>query len=158
MGTAVTDRCQREAASDVDEARSRAQAFLDAIVWGRHTELWELLGRNGRDTVLRVALGNGLDRVVAGRLRDGSANPVDRDAFLGQLLEGLRRDLRSVELDVLTLADDVEWVGDDEVRIELVVPSTIPGTGSWSGGHLVLAPEDERGWRVDRVEPRLSGP
>jgi hypothetical protein len=128
------------------------------VVWGRHTEVWDLLSAGGRETVLGVAMTNGLDRVVAGRIRDGLADPADREVFLGRLLEGLRRDLRSVELDRLSLADGIERLGDGTVRFELVGPSDIPGTGPWSAGHLVLVFDGERGWRVDRLEPRLVTP
>lgn len=135
-----------------------AEAFLDAIVWSRHTEIWELLSTGGRETVLRIAMTNGLDRVVAGRLRDGLADPVDRDRFLADLLEGLRRDLRSVELDRLDVADEIEWIDGDTVGVGLVGPSTIPGTGPWSAGQVVLAIDGDRGWRVERLEPRLVTP
>ncbi len=145
-------------ASGEDGPATRARAFLEAVVWGRHTEVWDLLSSGGREAVLRVAVVNGLDRVVAGRLRDGLADPADRQIFLGRLLEGLRRDLRSVELDRLGLAGRFERLDDGTVRIELVGPSTIPGTGPWSAGHLVLVHDGERGWRVERLEPRLVTP
>ena len=131
-----------------------AQAFLDAVVWGRHTTIWDLLSTRGREAVLAVAVGQGMDRVAAGRLREGLADPAERDRFLGQLLEGLRRDLRSVDLDRLRLGASTDPPSGDEVTIELVVPSTIPGTGAWSAGQLVLGFDGDRGWRVDRLEPR----
>jgi len=139
------------------EAAERARAFIHAIVWAEHTTLWELLSEAGRTAALSVAVRNGLDRVVAGRIRDDLADPVERERFLQQLVVGLRRDLRSVELTELALGDCS--LGDDgTVAVELQTPSQLPGTGAWSAGRLVLSPDRERGWVVDRLEPRLAGP
>lgn len=138
-------------------AAERAGAFIHAIVWAEHTTLWELLSDDGRAAALSVAVHNGLDRVVAGRIRDDLADPVERERFLQQLVAGLRRDLRSVELTELALGHC--RLGDDgTVAVELQTPSQLPGTGAWSAGRLILSLDGERGWVVDRLEPRLAGP
>ena len=100
---------------------------------------------------------NGLDRVVAGRIRDDLADPVERERFLQQLVGGLRRDLRSVELTELTIGQRYT-ASDGSVSVELLSPSQIPGTNAWHAGQLVLSQHSDRGWLIDRLEPRLAGP
>lgn len=149
MGAAMTG-----AAPDAAE---RAQAFVHAIVWAEHTTLWDLLSADGRAAALSVAVRNGLDRVVAGRIHDDLADPVELQRFLQQLVEGLRRDLRSVELTELTVGDCGRGDG-GTMAVELLTPSQLPGIDAWPAGRLVLSHDLERGWLVDRLEPRLAGP
>lgn len=159
MGAAVTD-----AAPDAAE---RAREFVHAIVWAEHTTLWDLLSAEGRTAALSVAVRNGLDRVVAGRIHDELADPVELQRFLQQLVEGLRRDLRSVELTELTVGDCGPGDGGrgdggrgdgGTAAVELLTPSQLPGIDAWPAGRLVLSHDPERGWLVDRLEPRLAGP
>ena len=174
MGAAVTGAAPA--------AAERARAFIHAIVWAEHTTLWDLLSAEGRAAALSVAVRNGLDRVVAGRIHDELADPVELQRFLQQLVEGLRRDLRSVELTELTVGDcgpgddgrgdcgpgddgrgdgdpGDDGPGDDgTVAVELLTPSQLPGIDAWPAGRLVLSHDPERGWLVDRLEPRLAGP
>lgn len=136
-----------------------ADRFLRAVVWGEHTRLWALLSPEGRTAALSVAMANGMDRVVAGRIRDGLADPVEFDDFLRQLLVGLRRDMRSVDLENVTLADEPRPGAEDgSVIVELATPSALPGTEAWLAGRLVLSPGSEGDWSVDRLEPRLARP
>ncbi len=149
MGAAVTD--------DTQGAAEQARAFIHAIVWAEHTTLWDLLSGEGRAAALSVALRNGLDRVVAGRIGDDLADPLELQRFLQQLVVGLRRDLRSVELTELTVGECRR--GDDgAVAVELQTPSQLPGIDVWPAGRLILSRDPERGWLVDRLEPRLAGP
>lgn len=149
MGAAVTGA--------VRDAAGRAREFIHAIVWAEHTTLWDLLSDHGRAAALSVAMRNGLDRVVAGRIRDDLADPVERERFLQQLVAGLRRDLRSVELTELTLGE-CRAASDGSAAVELLSPSQLPGTDAWPAGRLVLSCDADRGWAVDRLEPRLAGP
>lgn len=145
-----------EALSSPAEA---ADWFLRAVVWGEHTRLWALLSPEGRAAALSVAVANGMDRVVAGRIRDGLADPVEFDDFLRQLLVGLRRDMRSVDLENVTL-DGEPRPGPENgsVIVDLATPSALPGTEAWPAGRLVLSPGPKGDWGVDRLEPRLAGP
>ena len=149
MGAAVT--------ATAPAATERARAFIHAIVWAEHTILWDLLSDEGRAAALSVAVRNGLDRVVAGRIRDDLADPLELQRFLQQLVTGLRRDLRSVELTELTVRECSRRDG-DVVAVELLTPSQVPGIEVWPAGRLILSPHPERGWLVDRLEPRLAGP
>ena len=134
-----------------------AAAFIRAIVWAEHTVLWDLLSDVGRETALSVAVRNGLDRVAAARMRDDLADPVERECLLGQLVEGLRRDLRSVELTELAVGECSPACG-HVVVAELLTPSSLPGTEAWPAGRLIVSRDSQRGWLVDRLEPRLAGP
>lgn len=146
-----------EALSSLAGAAEAADRFLRAVVWGEHTRLWALLSPEGRTAALSVAVANGMDRVVAGRIRDGLADPVEFDDFLRQLLVGLRRDMRSVDLENVTLAGEPRPGPEDgSVIVELVTPSALPGTEAWPAGRLVLSPGPEGDWGVDRLEPRLA--
>ncbi len=136
-----------------------ADAFVHAVVWGEHTVVWELLSSAGRTTALRVAQRNGMDRVAAGRIRDGLADPEEMEEFLRQLLAGVRRDLRSVDLGELKVgAVESDRADTGQATAHLVVPSIIPGADVWSAGRLVLSCVDKGRWRVDSLEPRVTGP
>ncbi len=144
--------------ADPGSAEAAAEALVHAVVWGEHTVVWELLSSTGRNTALTVAQHNGMDRVAAGRIRDGLADPVELDDFLRQLLGGIRRDLRSIELGELQV-DHVELSSSgDEATGHLVVPSTIPGVENWSAGTLRLSHGDDGRWLIDHLEPRIAGP
>ena len=132
-----------------------ARAFIDAIVWGAHTVVWELLSAEGRETVLAVAASRGLDRVTATRLRDGQCSSADQESFLRELTQGLRRDLRSVDLARVSLSDDARMLDDGTVAIDLLSPSQIPGTGAWAAGRIILGCGPDQVWRVDLLEPRV---
>ncbi|MDE0677657.1 MAG: hypothetical protein OXH42_10025 [Acidimicrobiaceae bacterium] len=138
-------------------AAERAAAFIRAIVWAEHTVLWNLMSDAGRETALLVAVQNGLDRVAAGRMRDDLADPVERERLLRQLVDGLRRDLRSVELTELAIGE-CGLQSDDAVAAELLSPSSLPGTDAWPAGRIILSHDPQRGWLVDRLEPRRVGP
>ena len=131
-----------------------ARAFLEAILWGSHTTIWELLSEDGRDTVLTVAASRGLDRVTVNRIRDGQSDPVDHDVFLRELTQGLRRDLRSVDLARVAPGRSHE-LDDGAVVVDLVTPSEIPGTEDWPAGQIVVGLDPAGRWRVRRLEPRV---
>lgn len=139
-------------------AHDRAEAFLRAIVRGEHTTIWELLSDDGRRAALSVAMENGMDRAVAGRIHDGLADPIERQEFLRQLVHGLRRDLRSVDLPNLSVDADSLRETPSTASIAITSPSLIPGTDGWAAGQLVLSRDEDRGWCIDRMEPRLAGP
>ena len=153
-----------------------ASRFIDAIAWGEHTVVWELLSHRGRATAITVALANGLDRVIAARISDGLADPAELDDFLRQLLHGLRRDLRSVEVADVQVADvqvaDVQVADVQVANVEvagchlagrsavvlLSTPSAIPSTEPWAAGRVVMSEDDAGAWAVDHLEPVVAGP
>lgn len=149
MGAAVTPTAR---------TAERANAFVHAIQWAEHTRVWALLSEQGRTTALSVGVSNGLDRVTAARIRDDVSDPVELEEFLTRLLGGIRRDLRSVDIDRLDVGD-VTFADDaTSAVVELTNPSTIPGTPHWSAGQLEMSIGDDGEWFVDRLVPRVVGP
>ncbi len=135
------------------EATTVARTFIEAIAWGEHRRVWELLGPEGRKTVLRVAVKNGMDEALAARLRDGTAGPSETEEFLAELLNGLRADLAGNDLDTLEYsADDDERT--DQVRVVLTAPvPPLLGPVGLPVGSLELARHDGQ-WLVERLTPR----
>ena len=136
-----------------DGATETARAFIDAIAWGEHRRVWELLGPEGRRTVLRVAVRNGMDEALAARLRDGTASSGETEEFLGELLAGLRADLAGNELDSLEYGIDDDYEG-DQARVLLSAPvPPLLGPVGLPVGSVELAQHDGE-WRVERLTPR----
>lgn len=135
-----------------------SQQFIHAVAWGEHHTVWELLALEGRKTVLRVALGRGMDDVLASRLREDRATPDELDAFLTDLVNGLRTDLAGADLDALAFE---RAASEDPERATIVLTTpTAPeiarhGIDSLPVATLRLVVEDEN-WRVTSIEPRLA--
>lgn len=133
-----------------DDALTAARSFVEAVAWGDHTRVWELLGPEGRKTVLRIAVSNGMDDALAARLRDGTAVAAESEQFLGDLVNGLRADLQGNDLDALEYrADPAPEPGRFRVGLalpthEFLAPDGLPV------GMLELS-EEEGTWRVERL-------
>ena len=152
MGTAVSDADAVDAGARV-EATTVARTFVEAIAWGEHRRVWELLGPEGRKTVLRVAVKNGMDEALAARLRDGTAGPGETEEFLAELLTGLRADLAGNDLDTLEYSADADD-RTDQVRVLLTAPvPPLLGPVGLPVGSLELARHDGQ-WLVERLTPR----
>jgi len=138
------------------DATSAARMFVEAVAWGEHRTVWDLLGPEGRKTVLRVGVKNGMDEALAARLRDGTAGMTESEEFLGELVDGLRADLAGNNL------DDLEYAADDEhapgqVRVVLTAPvPPLLGPVGLPVGSVELANIDGV-WRVERLTPRPPG-
>jgi hypothetical protein len=138
---------------DRDGATDTARAFIDAIAWGEHRRVWELLGPDGRRTVLRVAVRNGMDEALAARLRDGTASSGETEEFLGELMAGLRADLAGNELDTLEFGIDDAYEG-EMARVLLTAPvPPLLGPVGLPVGSVELVQHDGE-WRVERLTPR----
>lgn len=134
-------------------ATRAAQTFVEAITWGEHRKVWELLGPEGRKTVLRVAVKNGMDEALAARLRDGTAGPGESEDFLGELLNGLRADLAGNDLDALEYSADEEQ---QEGRVRVMLTAPVPpllGPVGLPVGSVELSEHDGH-WLVERLTPR----
>lgn len=138
------------------EALEAARAFIDAVTWGEHRRIWELLAEEGRVTVLRVAATRGMDQELATRLRDGAASASEQEEFLADLLNGLRADLAGNDLDNLDYSLDPE-AAPGRARVGLVAP--LPEPLSMGGGLPVGSVElvhENGGWRVERLVPQAT--
>ena len=139
-----------------DDATLAARTFVEAIAWGEHRKVWELLGPEGRKTVLRVAVRNGMDEALAARLRDGTAGLTESEEFLGELVDGLRADLAGNNLDELEYSADVEHAP-GQVRVLLTAPvPPLLGPVGLPVGSVELAHIDGA-WLIERLVPRPPG-
>ena len=148
MGAAVT--------SALDAARE----FVDAVVWGEHRKMWDLMGIEARTTVLKVASDRGMDEALVARLRDGTAGDAERDEFLMDLMAGLRADLAGNDLDALEYEEDAEPPEPGRARVVISVPVAIGFGGNLPVGSVELAEESstsgESEWKVQRLVPQVS--
>lgn len=139
-----------------ETAPERAKAFVDAVAWGEHLKVWDLLSEEGRRTVLRVGAARGMDEGLAARLRDGTAATGEQDEFLADLVKGLRADLAGSDLDALEAELDPDTSEPGRARVVLVAPLpevlNLPGLPVAS----VEMAEEDGGWRVDRLIPRTT--
>lgn len=130
-----------------------ARAFVDAVAWGEHHRVWELLGGDGRRAVLRVAVARGMDDALSARLRDGTATASEADTFLADLVNGLRADLAGNDLDTLEYHQDLVAPEDGATWVVLTAPLPIALGGEVPIGTMELV-EESGGWRVSRLSPR----
>ncbi len=132
-----------------------ARAFVDAVVWGEHNLVWELLAADARTTVLKVAVNRGMDEQLAARLRDGTASGPEREEFLADLVNGLRNDLAGNDLDNLEYELDASPHEPGRARVVVQAP-----LNPLLGGYLPAASvelSDEGGhWKIDRLLPLTS--
>lgn len=135
-------------------ATAVAERFVGAIVWGEHHTVWELLGAEGRRTVLRIASERGMDEALAARLRDGTAARAEREEFLTDLVNGLRADLLGTDFDALVyLPDPDPEPGRARVIMTVPFPETLGQGDGLPVGSVELS-EDDGMWKVQRLIPR----
>ena len=132
-----------------------ARAFVDAVIWGDHKLVWDLLGIEGRTTVLRIAGDRGMDEALVARLRDGTAADAERNEFLSDLVNGLRADLAGNDLDALQY--ELDSAPHEPGRARVVVHAPLPAAlgGTLPAASVELATEAGE-WRVERLVPLTS--
>ena len=142
--------------SPVDTTRE----FVDAIVWGEHQKVWDLMGVEARTTVLKVASNRGMDEALVARLRDGTASPAERDEFLADLVNGLRADLAGNDLDALEYEEDPQPPEPGRARVVISVPVAVGFGGNLPVGSVELSTESsttgEAEWRIERLVPQVT--
>ncbi len=131
-----------------------AERFVTAVAWGEHHTVWELLGTEGRRTVLRVATERGMDDALSARLRDGTAARGERETFLTDLINGLRADLLGTDFDaVVYLPDPAPEPGRARVILTIPFPPELEQGEGVPVGSVELS-EDDGQWKVERLLPR----
>ncbi len=132
-----------------------AREFLEAVVWGDHTKVWESFGLEARTSVLKVAGNRGMDEALSARLRDGTASESELNEFLGDLVTGLRADMAGNDLDSLTYELDTGPQDPGRARVVVNVPIPPP-----MGGYLPAASVELTGeageWKIVRLLPQMS--
>ena len=132
-----------------------AREFVDAVVWGEHRKVWDLLGLEARTTVLKVASDRGMDDGLVARLRDSTASEAERDEFLADLITGLRADLAGNDLDALEYEEDAEPMEAGRARVVIMVPVAAGFGGNLPVGSVELATEEAE-WRIQRLVPQVT--
>lgn len=134
-----------------------ARQFVDAVAWGEHRTVWDLLAVEGRTVVLNVAKKRGMDDTLVARLRDGTASDGEREEFLTDLVNGLRADLAGNDLDSLEFEPDASAAEPGRARVIVNVPLHATLGGVLPVATMDLTAEDGH-WKVERLVPRVSGP
>lgn len=130
-----------------------ARQFVEAVAWGEHRRVWELLSQDGRRSVLRIAVGRGMNEALSARLRDGTASTRETDSFLADLVNGLRADLTGSDLDTLSYRQDPLDVDGGPVWVVLTAPVPAALGGEVPVGTVEVVQEGGQ-WRVSRIKPR----
>ncbi|MFN2502986.1 MAG: hypothetical protein ABR540_01915 [Acidimicrobiales bacterium] len=139
----------------LEAATATATTFIDAVIWGEHHKVWELLGTKGRAEVLEVATKRGMDEALAERLGAGTGSDGETNEFLADLVNGLRSELAGNDLDHLSFTVDEAQSGGDRAAIVMHVPLHPNLGGTLPIGTLELG-NDGTGWRIDRLIPLKS--
>lgn len=146
------------APEDLSEATATAERFLGAIKEGDHRAVWSLFSELAQAFVLNRAVDRGMDFDLMSSIREGSAPDEDFDRYLEELLEGLRRDLRGVDIPRLTFeAEPQPESTTGQIRVvyllemDMAIGDKRP---SIPAGSVIVAPQDDGSWRVDSLIPR----
>ncbi len=144
------------ATSPEEEALDAARRFVQAVAWGEHRTVWSLLGREGRSTVLRIAVTRGMDEALSARLRDGTTSSGEEHQFLTDLVNGLRADLAGTDLDGLDY--DIEPGPAEPGRLHVMLSAPVHANLGVAGlpvGTLEMV-EADGAWVVERLLPRAK--
>ena len=137
------------------DAVATARTFVEAVVWGEHSRVWELFGTEARTAVLQVASKRGMDDSLAARLRDGTASESEREQFLADLINGLRADLVGTNFDILEYELDPVAPGPGQARVVVNVP-VAPLLGAPLPVASVELSMEDGGWKIARMVPQVS--
>jgi len=135
-----------------------AQAFVEAVVWGEHNLVWELLSGEAQRVVMSIATSRGMPEPLAARLRGGTATQAEVDQFRSDLVNGFRADLMGTDVDTLEYEVDETVFEPRTARVVLVVPVPDPRLGRGLPAASLELRQDgvDGGWRVERLLPQLS--
>lgn len=131
-----------------------ADRFFEAVARADGEALWEVFSDDARAFVLNLAIQQGMAFDLATAIRDGSAAEEERSEYLTQLVEGIRLDLRSIDLGDLTYEMHSE-AETDKIRVSYLVEVAAGPDGGHRipAGSLLVVREQGR-WVVDRLIPR----
>lgn len=153
----MTDNGQAITQDELAEAQAAAERFLTAIDKGDHRGVWEQFSEQARAYVLNRAVDRGMDFDLMSAIRQETASEEDLDTYYQELLEGLRRDLRAVEISRMTYEAKPEPESTTrQVRVTYLLEMDVAignQRPSIPAGSVIMAPEDGR-WKVDRLIPR----
>lgn len=133
-----------------------ANRFLTAIYEGDSELIWDLFARAAREYVITRGMRRGMAAEPAQAILTGTADELERGEFLGDLLAGLEKDLETVDLGRVVIADEVEVLEKGRARVrflERFVVPVGPQLDPLPVGSIEMV--EERGaWRVERLVPK----
>lgn len=141
-----------------DAPAEAARTFVQAIAWGEHHLVWDMLTADAQRLVIGIATSRGMPEPLAARLRDGTATTAELDQFRGDLINGFRADLLGNDVDTFEYEVDEVGMEPGTTRVVLIVPVPDPRLGSGlPAASLELRREgDDDSWHVERLVPRLA--
>lgn len=141
-----------------DGAAEAARTFVQAIAWGEHHTVWDMLTVEAQRVVMGIATSRGMPEPLAARLRDGTASQAELDQFRGDLINGFRADLLGNDVDAFEYEVDDVGMEPGVARVVLIVPVPDPRLGSGlPAASIELHREgDDNAWHVERLVPRLA--
>lgn len=153
----MTGNAQPVADDELADAQAAAERFLTAVDKSDHRAVWEYFSENARAYVLNRAVDRGMDFDLMSSIRDGSADEDDLDTYYQELLEGLRRDLRGVEIGRLKYEATPEPESTTrQVRVTYLLEMDVAigdQRPSIPAGSVIMAAE-QGDWKVDRLIPK----
>lgn len=135
-----------------------AQAFIQAVAWGEHHQVWEMLSSEAQRVVMGIATSRGMPEPLAARLRDGTATEAELDQFRGDLVNGFRADLLGTDVDALDYEVDETVIEPGTARVVLMVPVPDPvlGSGLPTASIEMSQEGEDAAWRIERLVRRLA--
>jgi len=133
-----------------------ARTFIQAVAWGEHHKVWDMLSGEAQRVVMSIATGRGMPEPLAARLRDGTATGAELDQFRGDLVNGFRTDLLGIDVDTLEYDVDEGLLNTGTARVVLVVPVPDPRLGAGLPAASLEMHQDGDQWQVERLIPRLA--
>jgi hypothetical protein len=152
----MTGNGQPVSSDDLAEAQASAERFLTAIEKGDHRGVWDHFSDNAQAYVLNRAVDRGMDFDLMSSIRQGTASEEDLDSYYQDLLEGLRLDLRGVDIGRMTYEARPEPEVTRQIRVvylmemDMAIGDKRP---SIPAGSVIMAPQGG-GWKVERLIPR----
>lgn len=136
-----------------DSPEYAAQQFVDALSWGKHHLVWLMFSANGRQRIVDIGIAAGLDRVLADRIANGSAEASEMEEFLSSLMHGLRADFENLSSEKL-IVQPTDLVTETSALVDVVTPGFTP-MYRWPIGQFQMVKPDAK-WYVESFKPHRT--
>jgi len=136
-----------------------AETCFAQVAAGDAEGLWSLFSEPAQAYILNVGHERGMDFDLTSRLRAGAASSDEHEAFLSDVLAGIRRDLAGIDFARLAFDSKAEPEAPMQVRVHYLIqmgPDIPELLTAIPAGSLVLSLQPD-GWRVERLVPRPGG-
>lgn len=137
-------------------ALAAVERFFMSVLYGDRQALWDMFSAGARQFIIRRGVGRGLDPSLGATVSDGRTEGEAAEAFLSELLLGIRKDLEHVNLADLAFDSVAEPHAPLQVRVtylQTLGVTTGLAIPAFPAGSLILILEDNE-WKVERLVPR----